>query len=92
MGHKIMRMSRDFFRGMFDEGEHNYKVVGNPLPSDTVIIDISPYMFFATDDLAIKLESAEWPEVPPGVATPIVDDVTMQRIEPTKSWRDDPLL
>lgn len=92
MGRKIMRMSRDFFRGLFDEGEHHYRVIGNPLPPDTAIVDISPHVFFAADDLAIKLESAEWPEVAAGDPLPLVANVILQRMDPPKSWRDNPQL
>ncbi len=81
MGQKILRMSRQFFNAMLETGERNYRVI-NGLPADAVMIGISDQFYFSTDEIAVKFESEEWPEITPGDAIPVMD-LRIDTIQPT---------
>ncbi len=93
MGRKILAMSRPFFLDLWKGGESHYRVVKDPLPDDVRLVKVSMDLFFGVDTVAFMLESDEWPEVPSGHNVPQIEPI-FETIhpEPTKSWRDDPLL
>lgn len=91
MGRKILKMSKDFFRSMFSEGDQHYRVIADALPAGTTICKVSIDLFFDRDQIAFMLESPEWPDVPEGHAVPFIEP-KLQSIPVPKSWRDDPLL
>ena len=91
MGQRLLRMNRDFFRDIFDAGEKHYRVIKDALPANTIIRDVSMHVCFSTDDIVFKIESPDWPEVPPGNAIPFIEPI-LQTIDQPKSWRDNPQL
>ncbi len=90
MGHKILRMSRQFFNALLETGERHYRVIDG-LPADTVMTGISEQFYFSTDAIAVKFESEEWPEITPGAAIPVMDlriDTIQPASEPAVRFRE----
>jgi hypothetical protein len=62
MGRRIIRFSRDLFTQMLQNGERHYTITDG-LPADARMVGISEHFYFATDEVAVMFESAEWSEM-----------------------------
>jgi len=76
MGKRIVRMSCELFTRFFIQGNtfpakdgERLRVVEG-LPPDARLEAVSGELYFAYDQIALRFESAEWPDVPPGDAVP----------------------
>lgn len=82
MGRRILIMRRDFFLDMLREGERHY-IIKQGLPADAALIAISVHEQFYCDALALKFESAAWPDLEPGQKIPEID-ITITTIDSDK--------
>lgn len=73
MGRRTLKISSSLFVDMFGRGKHRgYEVVADWLPADTRIVNAM--VCFPSHqnggDLALLLESSEWPPIPEGQPIP----------------------
>ncbi len=69
MGQRIIRVSGELIRQVLK------------LPDDCRVTGLSEHLFFASDEWAIRFESPEFPDVPPGNLIPVVGPVYQTKWE-----------
>lgn len=63
---KIVRVSRELLADVFKQSARRQVIVVQGLPEDAKMVGISEECYCQYDQIALKFESEQWPEVPPG--------------------------
>ncbi len=71
MGKRILIISKQLVMEILKPGERHYEIINDGLPADTEIVNVM--LTFPQNDLALKLQSSEWPEIPDGHPIPYLD-------------------
>lgn len=74
---KILRVSRAMLADLFRQDATRQLIIMDGLPADARLVAISETAYFDSDDVALKFESAEWPEAEQYVETFRVDVTTV---------------
>ena len=75
---KIMSIDRECFAGLFRQQDR--QLIFEGLPDDAMVVGISEHVFFDRDLIAIKFESATFPEVEEGHAAPELQ-ITVREVD-----------
>lgn len=76
MGYRIVRMTGELFQALLTEGatfptaEGRVLRVTKGLPPGAEFVELSPYLFFDTNEWALKFRHPSWPDARPGECIP----------------------
>jgi len=78
MGFRILRLNSQVFPLLLRAGEHRYRVVENPVPSDAVVVNT--HMDPETNVLHVVLHSSEWGGPPAGNRIPELEPICEEEV------------